>query len=121
MTCEHPQNTPSTAYGKGCRCERCVTNSRERNRKFNAARIERTAERKLATATKNLLERPGCQFPQNTALSAYQRGCRCMGCVQARRAMARRSQAAAYAKNPRKFIERQQAYLARKKEKVQNG
>jgi hypothetical protein len=120
--CEYPNNTPSTAYGKGCRCDRCVEDSRAKNHRFFAERMARTAARKAEQLQRNLLQRVGCQFPQYTALTAYQRGCRCIGCVTERRAVARRSQAIAYARDPAKFIARQQAYLARKKKKeMTNG
>ena len=122
MTCEYPNNTATTAYGKGCRCERCVQSSRERNHNFFAERLARTAARKAEQLQRNLMERPGCKFPQFSALTSYARGCRCHACVDHRRAVARRSQAAAYKRDPAKFIARQNAYLARKKKKeMTNG
>ena len=69
----------------------------------------------------NRLDRPECTMPQNTALTAYQKGCRCAQCVEARRALSRRCQKAAYEKDPAKFNQRQREYLARKKQKGQEA
>ena len=38
--CLYPLNAPKTAYGKGCRCSRCVEAERERCRRRYAANLE---------------------------------------------------------------------------------
>ena len=53
MTCKFPQNTPLTAYKKGCRCERCVIAKREYMAEYNAKRCltpEQKAKRAEAQA-----------------------------------------------------------------------
>jgi hypothetical protein len=75
------------------------------------------AEKRAAQEAKNRIDRPECKFPQYTALTAYQRGCRCQPCVDSRRQVSRRCQKEAYLRDPEKFRVRQRAYLARKKAK----
>lgn len=84
--------------------------------------IEMTAnERRAVREAQHRVERPNCTLPQYTALTAYQRGCRCAECVSARREVSRRCQKVAYQRDPGKFRTRQREYLARKKAKEING
>lgn len=79
------------------------------------------AEKRAAQTEQNRIARPDCTYPQYTALTSYQRGCRCEPCVEARRATSRKCQAAAYALDPEKFRARQLAYLLRKKAKKEDS
>lgn len=119
--CEFPGNTPSTAWGKGCRCGRCCGHAAAQNERFFGERKARVAAQREAQLQRNRVERPDCQFPQFSPLTSYQRGCRCAPCVEVRRAAARKSQHHAYQRNPEKFIARQKAYLARKKASEQES
>ena len=74
------------------------------------------AEQRAAREAQNRIDRPEGQFPQYTALTAYQRGCRCAACVAKRREVSRACQKKAYERDPAKFRARQRAYLDRKKQ-----
>ena len=119
--CEYPNNTPSTAYGKGCRCGRCHQHAAAQNERFFGERKARVAAERDAQLQRNRIDRPDCQFPQFSPLTSYQRGCRCAPCVEVRRAAARRSQSHAYQRDPAKFIARQKEYLARKKARTEEA
>ena len=73
-------------------------------------------EKRAARQAQNRMDRPDCTFPQFTALTAYQRGCRCAACVAKRREVSRACQKKAYERDPAKFRARQRAYLDRKKQ-----
>lgn len=77
---------------------------------------ERNVVLRAQREAQNRIDRPDCTMPRFTALTAYQKGCRCAQCVEARRALSRRCQKAAYAADPAKFSARQREYLARKKQ-----
>lgn len=79
------------------------------------ARQQAAEERRNSKIAANQVVRPECTMPEYSALYAYQRGCRCKECVNARRAASRKCQAAAYGKDPEKFKARQRAYVARRR------
>ena len=53
MDCQYPQNASSTAYKKGCRCDRCCTARRAIDRAWRAANLEEERARVRAWRAAN--------------------------------------------------------------------
>lgn len=109
--CRYPDNKPSTAYQKGCRCERCVTHHRWYHRTHTGKEWTRDPDApvdclfphlKPSTGRKYgcVCERcrpplpepevkadaiPECQHPTVVAIKSYNMGCRCTRCATASR------------------------------------
>ena len=113
--CRYPNNKASTAYQKGCRCDRCVTHHREYHRTHTGRVWSRDPDApvdclyptlKASTGRKYgcLCERcrppqpeperkpdagPDCEYPTVVAIKSYNQGCRCDRCVNASRSYQR--------------------------------
>lgn len=121
MACEFPKFTPLTAYGYGCRCKRCKHASMVQRRAFYAERYARAAANRKKTLERGKRERPDCKFQHLAAITAYNHGCRCVGCVHEKRRITRTSARICYRRNPAKYIAKTRAYNQRKRNESSSG
>ena len=108
--CKYPQNKPSHAHRKGCRCERCTGWQEAEYKKRRDRTTAKQADKRAAAQELY----PDCAYPENTPRTAYGKGCRCDRCRANRSANAKQH----YKKNSEERKAESRQYYADNREAV---